>query len=152
MIYRSGSVITDVIRLGQLELRMNKPDSTSIETSSQLRELLGNSCIDVVWFVRCEIGPDWIGGGRDVQLFQNGNRLSGTCCENLISAIIAAASIPSESSDSVISGEGEITLHDEKLTLEFEWNDTVPYDDTRNSGHGSVELEGITFPPDSIVG
>ena len=145
-------MITDVIRLGHLELRMDKPDSVSIESHLQFRELLRTSCVSVAWSVRCEIGPDWMGGGRDVKLFQNGNQLSGTHCDKLISAIIAAASIPSESSDSVISGEGEISLHNEKLMLEFEWDDTVPYDCTRNSGHGTVELEGLSFPPDSIVG
>ena len=120
---------------------MNEPASVSVESLSQLRELLRNSCVDVVWFVRCEIGPDWIGGGRDIQLYQNGDQLSGTCCDDLISAIITAASIPSESSESVISGEGKLSLRDEELTLEFEWNDTAPYDDPRNSGNGTVELD-----------
>lgn len=126
---------------------MIKPDSISIDSPSQLRELLRKACVDVVWFVRCEIGPDWIGGGREVQLFHNAIRLSGNYCCNLISEITTAASIPSESSDSVISGEGKISLHDEKLVFEFEWYDTVPYDYARNSGHGTVELEGIKFPP-----
>ena len=131
---------------------MNKPDSVSLESFSQFRELLRASCVDVVWFVRCEIGPDWIGGGRDVQLFQNGNQLSGTYCHSLISAIITAASIPAESTDSVISGEGEISLRNGKLMLEFEWNDTVPYGCTRNSGNGTVELVGLCIPPSSIAG
>ncbi|MGJ8676126.1 MAG: hypothetical protein ACSHX0_01270 [Akkermansiaceae bacterium] len=121
---------------------MTQPDSISIESLSQFHELLSEACVDVFWFVRCEIGPDWIGSSREVQLLHSGKPLSGPFSDKLILAIISAANIPSESSDSVISGEGEILLRDEKLILDFEWSDTVPYAISHESGHGTVELDG----------
>lgn len=67
-------------------------------------------------------------------------RLSGSLSDKLISAIITAASIPGESPDSVISGEGEVSIQAEKLMLDFEWTAAVPYDYPHDSGHGMVEL------------
>ena len=128
-------------RTGHVDSCIGKRRERKVDAYDEQAQGRENSCVDVVWFVRCEIGPDWIGGGRDIQLYQNGDQLSGTCCDDLISAIITAASTPSESSESVISGEGKLSLRDEKLTLEFEWNDTAPYDDPRNSGNGTVELD-----------
>jgi hypothetical protein len=119
---------------------MNEPDSISLESLAQLHELLGMANVYVVWFVHCEIGPSWIGGGREIQLVHNGKRISGGFSDDLISAIIVALSIPEGSSDSVITGEGEISLRNQKLLMEYEWNDTVPYDECRNSGKGEVEL------------
>ncbi len=119
---------------------MEKPDSVTIESLEQFSRLLRTSTVGVFWSVHCEIGPDWIGGGRDVELLCDGKHLSGEFCDRLISAIIAAASIPGDSDDSVISGEGEISCCDTKLILEFEWNAAVPYDFPHDSGHGRVEL------------
>ena len=52
----------------------------------------------------------------------------------------------------VVFALGNVSFCDAKLMLGFEWEYTVPYDDTRNSGRGSVELDGITFPSELIVG
>jgi len=119
---------------------MNEPQAIIIESLSQVYELLRVSCIDVDWVVRCDIGPDWIKGGRDIKLFYNDKQLLGAFCDTLISAIIKAAAIPSHSEDAVITGEGELLLQNKKLILNYDWNEAVPYDYPRDGGHGTVEL------------
>ena len=119
---------------------MNETEAIIIESLSQLHELLRISCIDVTWFVRCDIGPDWTEGGRDIQLFYEDKQLLGSFCDTLTSTIITAASIPSHSADAVITGEGELSLQTKKLVLNYEWSEAIPYDYPRDSGHGTVEL------------
>ena len=119
---------------------MAPPNSISIESLPRLLGILRASSLHVVWCVRCEIGPDWIGGGREIQLLLKGQKVSGKYCDELISAIITAAAIPGQANDSVISGEGEVSLQDNNVMLEFEWNEAVPYDAPRDSGRGRVAL------------
>ena len=120
---------------------MNDSDPISIENLQELRNLIGSAQLGVAWSVQCEVGPGWIGGGREVRLIHDGTQLSPTAFrEKLISAIITAAAIPNETADSGIFGEGEIFFHKEKLMLEFEWTRAIPYDDPTDSGFGTVEL------------
>lgn len=95
----------------------------------------------VSWEVRCDIGPEWICGGRSIQFHLDQRPLADTPVHNqLKDALITALSIPANSSDAVIRGEGTITCNQNTLEVEYEWSEAVPYMDSRDSGIGNAHL------------
>lgn len=120
---------------------MCKLPTIEIESFQQLLQRIEGTCLYVVWDVRCDIGPEWIGGGRKIRLLIDGRPIADSAfCDRLKSAIVSAAAIPLETTNTVISGEGEISLVGARLILEFEWSEAKPYDYPCNQGGGVVEI------------
>ncbi|MFT5683501.1 MAG: hypothetical protein ACI8RZ_004433 [Myxococcota bacterium] len=95
----------------------------------------------VTWSVRSAIGPGWIGGGREVAVSVGGQALSegSPALAVLTKALIARLAIPAEREDSVLIGEGELTLDGEQMVLDYEWSDAPVYE-YGTSGDGLVVL------------
>ncbi|MCA9032493.1 MAG: hypothetical protein KDA66_16875, partial [Planctomycetaceae bacterium] len=93
------------------------------------------------WHVRCDIGPDWIGAGREIRFYLEQRPLAGNSFHQYLKDILVQAlSIPDECPDAVINGYGTITRVLDVLEIEYEWSEAVPYMDPRESRFGKVEF------------
>ena len=85
--------------------------------------------LTVKWTVRCAIGPDWIGGGRNICFYLDNIPLPDSEFHNdLIGLIIDKLAIPSDSGDKVIKGKGTLKYFDSKLLVEYSTEANIPYD------------------------
>lgn len=115
--------------------------SIKITTLAELLSKMEESELWVEWRVRCEIGPDWIGGGRSIQFYLGDFPLSETPFHTrLKSMLIQQLAIPEESADAVIYGEGGIRRVRNRLEIEYEWYESVPFMSARNRGDGTEKL------------
>jgi hypothetical protein len=64
----------------------------------------------------------------------------------LKNALVVALQIPDKSIDAVIYGEGEITREESTLVVNFEWDEAVPFQYSRDSGTGKVQLVDLSSP------
>lgn len=95
--------------------------------------------------VRCEIGPEWIGGGRFIQFYLARQPLADTPLhDRLKQALVESLRIPETSEDAVVSGEGTITRKGDVLEIDFEWSSAVPYMYPDDGGHGIVALLALS--------
>ncbi|MGP1387734.1 MAG: hypothetical protein ACTS2F_29620 [Thainema sp.] len=122
-------------------MKDSKSDAVVIADLQSLLDQIESSDLWVKWVVRCQIGPDWIGGGRLIQFYLDHRPLADTQLHHqLKDALVRVLNIPDASSDAVISGEGTVTYKHNTLEIEYEWSEAVPYMDAHNSGFGTAVL------------
>ena len=99
----------------------------------------------VKWEVRCEIGPDWIGGGITIQFYLDDRPLAQTPFHTQLKIILQERlKIPDSSPDAVINGEAEINRIGNRLDLDYSWSETVPFAYPRYSGSGTALFIDLT--------
>jgi hypothetical protein len=134
-----------VHQLVAIHENMSDTEPILVDDFATLFALIQSSDFWVKWEVRCDIGPEWIGGGRSIQFYLDQRPLADTPVHNqLKDALINALTIPDNSSDAVISGEGTITRLQNALEIEYEWSEAVPYMDSRDSGFGKALLLALS--------
>ena len=85
--------------------------------------------LTVEWIVKCEIGPDWIGGGRSICFYLDNNPLGDTNLhQELKDQLIKKINIPSESEKYIIKGEGNLKIENLDLIIEYSTESNIPYD------------------------
>lgn len=95
----------------------------------------------VEWTVTSDIGPSWIGSSRTIDFYLDDAKLMDTdFVETLKNKLIKAIPIPSESKDHVIQGNGDITLKNNQLEVDYEWYAAIPYQDVDESKEGKIIL------------
>lgn len=110
-----------------------------IEKFDKLKSLMKSMDFFVKWIVTSDIGPDWIGSTREIKFYLDEFILYETeFCKSLKYKLIDTLSIPSESKDHVIIGDGDITLKDNRLEIYYEWYAAIPYQDPDESKEGKV--------------
>lgn len=124
---------------------MNNEDTTvEIDEVSDLFEQMGKRTLWVEWTVKNGIGPDWITPEQKITFYLDQIPLAETAFrEKLKSALIVALNLPEPDirGDAVIRGEGEFKRIDAMLELSYEWDETVPYMWSRDSGVGTIILD-----------
>jgi hypothetical protein len=116
---------------------MQQPDPIIIDNFAMLLRHLEKSEFWVKWEVRCEIGPDWIGGGRSIYFYLDRRPLAENLFhDRLRLKLIQVLDIPAESPDEIVSGEGEIQQVNDTLEIEFEWWKAIPYANPGERGYG----------------
>jgi hypothetical protein len=116
-----------------------------VERLEALLALIEQAEFWVKWEVRCEIGPEWIGGGRSIQFYLARQPLANTPLhDRLKHALVESLRVPETSEDAVISGEGTITRKGDVLDIEYEWSAAVPYMYSHDSGHGTATLMALS--------
>jgi hypothetical protein len=116
-----------------------------VEQLEALLALIEQAEFWVKWEVLCEIGPEWIGGGRFIQFYLALQPLADTPMhDRLKHALVESLGIPETSGDAVVSGEGTITRNGDVLEIEFEWSATVPYMYPHDGGHGAAVLMALS--------
>lgn len=127
---------------------MNDVPPVLVEDFATLLSLMEQGELLVEWQVRCDIGPDWIGGGRKIQFSLNRRRLAESPVRSqLMEALLRVVDIPESSADALIMGEGEITHERDSLILDYDWNEGIPYWDTRAQDSGTVVLMAASPQP-----
>jgi hypothetical protein len=100
-----------------------------MNTLAELKEELQSKELTVVWSVRCQTGPEWIGSEREICFYLNNQALGNTPMhEMLIDALIKCVNIPATSEVYMIKGEGELRIADNNLVVEYEMEYNIPYD------------------------
>lgn len=101
-----------------------------IDEPEQLRHALdAGQTGQVRWTVRPEIGPDWIGGGRTVEVLLDSVVLAQTpFLTALCVALCAAVPVPETSEDDVIKADGELTWSAAGWVVQYDGHRAVPYD------------------------
>jgi len=124
---------------------MNDTQPIVVEELEALLALIEQADFWVKWVVRCEIGPEWIGGGRFIQFYLARQPLANTPLhDRLKHALVESLRVPETSGDAVISGGGTITRKGDALEIEFEWSAAVPYMYPHDSGHGTAALMALS--------
>ena len=114
-----------------------------IENLEQLLTEISEGELGVDWRVLPSIGPDWIGGGRFVRFYLDGEKLAkNEFHQFLADTLIKKLDIPAVSHDDreVLFGEGDIIEKDGNLNLEYHWYKTMPYMHHHDSGGGEITL------------
>ncbi len=107
---------------------MNEPRPIEIKTLEGLLKAMESAQLGVEWKVRCDIGPDWIGGGVLVQFYLDDRPLTETDLHNYLKqTLIEHLDIPESTVNSVITGEGEIKRVGNKLEINYDWYEAVPF-------------------------
>jgi hypothetical protein len=126
---------------------MSNEKELVVEDLDSLLELIQQCEFWVEWYVKCEVGPDWLGGGRSITFYLDNSPLAETRIHSqLKNALVVALQIPDKSIDAVIYGEGEITREESTLVVNFEWDEAVPFQYSRDSGTGKVQLVDLSSP------
>ena len=116
-------------------------ESIVISNLESLLHQMEQADFGVEWTVRCQFGPDWVTGGRWIQFYLGGKPLAKTLLhQELKTSLVQALSIPEMSPDAVINGEGEINHTDNRLVIDYDWWESVPYMYPRDSGAGTAVL------------
>ena len=124
---------------------MNDAQPIVVEHLEALLALIEQAEFWVKWEVRCEIGPEWIGGGRLIQFYLARQPLADTPMhDQLKHALVESLRIPETSGDAVVSGEGTINRKGDVLEIEFEWSAAVPYMNSHDGGHGTASLMALS--------
>ena len=116
---------------------MTDPDPVWLETFAALRERLEEDTLGVDWVVRSDIGPGWIGGGREFDFaFEKSGTLDRACPVHarLAQALVEALQLPESFGDEMMTGEGEFELSASQLKLRYEFTPAVPYEHGRSEG------------------
>lgn len=112
-----------------------------IHTIEELKSELKSKNFSVEWKVHCEIGPDWIGGGRNVCFYLDNQPLGETEFHSmLINQLVSKINIPSSSEEHVIEGEGELNIINSELVVKYTITSNIPYDMAFNYESGEVAL------------
>lgn len=99
-----------------------------MNTLAELREELKSKKMTVKWKVRCELGPEWIGSKREVCFFLNNQTLGDDLIhEMLIDLLIKKINIPLTSEDYMIKGEGELSILNSNLVIDYRIEYNIPY-------------------------
>ena len=107
---------------------MNGIQPIVVDELETLLALIEQAVFLVQWEVRCEIGPEWIGGGRFIQFYLARQPLANTPVhDRLKHALVESLGVPETSGNAVVHGEGTITHKGDVLEIEFEWSAAVPY-------------------------
>ena len=109
---------------------------TSMSWDDLLRALRRGQRVRVTWDVRPCIGPEWIGGGRRIDVFVDDATVEGEGAERLTAALVEWAGLPEEREREVITGEADIELNGAVLELDYGWSVAIPYE------YGGGEDEG----------
>ncbi|MCR9200198.1 MAG: hypothetical protein NXI04_16305 [Planctomycetaceae bacterium] len=112
-----------------------------------LAQLVEEDKVGVSWTALSEIGPEWIGSRRKVTFFVDGTPLAEnevTC--QLADRLITGLGIPATGKDHVISGEGNLRLNGTVIEVLYDWDKTVPYDDSIEAGSGEFRLVDLVNP------
>ncbi|MDJ1497636.1 hypothetical protein QNI19_32150 [Cytophagaceae bacterium DM2B3-1] len=100
-----------------------------INSIQELKSVLKSKALTVKWTVRCDIGPDWIGGGRNVKLYLDNELLDDSEFHNmLIQSLITTLNIPLSTVDDVIDGNGDIKIINSNLVVRYSTQSYTPYD------------------------
>jgi len=102
-----------------------------------LRALKRGQRVSVTWDLRPVIGPEWLGGGRKIDVFVDGKLLlEGEWAERLKSVVAEWTGLPEESEREIITGEADVELNGSVLELDYSWSVAIPYQ------YGGGEDEG----------
>lgn len=124
---------------------MNDTQPIVVEQLVALLALIEQADFRVKWEVRCEIGPEWIGGGRFIQFYLALQPLANTPMhDRLKHALVESLRIPETCGDAVVSGEGTITRKGDVLEIEYDWSAAVPYMYPQDGGHGTATLMALS--------
>lgn len=124
---------------------MNDIQPVVVEQLETLLALIEQADFWVKWEVRCQIGPEWIGGGRSIQFYLARRPLADTPLhDRLKHALVEALRVPEASEDAVICGEGTIIRKGDVLEIEFEWSAAAPYMYPHDGGHGTAALIAVS--------
>jgi hypothetical protein len=125
---------------------MQQPDSITIDSLASLLGHLDRSEFWVKWEVLCNIGPEWIGGGRSICFYLDRRPLAENPFHDRLRLIaIGVLDIPAESPDAIISGEGEIQQVNDTLEIEFEWWKAIPYMNPCDRSYGRRTLIDLSL-------
>ena len=104
-------------------------------------QLVEQGRVGVEWTVWSDIGPGWIGSRRELGFSVDGRPVpENATVSRLVNALIDGLQIPATSSDSVISGEGELRKNGSAIEVVYEWHKAAPYDYPSESGSGVFTL------------
>lgn len=110
-----------------------------VESFEKLKSLMKNMEFSVHWNVTSDIGPSWIGSSRTIEFYLDDFTLNETkFCKNLQDKLVETLSIPSQSKDHVITGDGDITLKEGQLEINYYWYSSIPYQNPDESKRGKV--------------
>jgi hypothetical protein len=124
---------------------MNETQPIFVENLELLLALIEQAKFWVEWQVRCDLGPEWIGGGRVIQFYLAHQPLANTPLhDELKQALIETLNIPETSGDAVIRGEGTVFRTGNLLEIEFEWSAAVPYLDPHDGTCGTATLIALS--------
>ena len=126
---------------------MQQTDPINIDNLATLLGHLDRSEFWVKWDVLCDIGPEWIGGGRSIYFYLDRQPLAeNPFHDRLRLTAIRVLDIPTASHDSVISGEGAIQQVNDTLEIEFEWSKAIPYMNPCDRGYGRRIFIDLLLP------
>ena len=119
-------------------------EEISIQSFNELvKHLNNNKEFSVWWDVLCEIGPEWIGSRREICFVLDGKPLSDSNFHTYLkNQLVNVADIPKESTNYVIQGEGDISLKNGQLIIDYWWSAMIPYQNSDQSGYGKGVLHG----------
>lgn len=81
------------------------------------------------WKVLSAIGPNWIGGDREMWLTDRGEAMAETAFVLIFFSFVAdRLGIPAEGDMHVIEGEATLKLVGENCVIEFQTEANIPYD------------------------
>ena len=124
---------------------MNSAESIAVADIESLLALLDQFDLWGKWWVRCEVGPDWIGAGRSIQFYLGERPLADTALHTYLKGeLVNVLDIPERCEDALIVGEGDIFRKRTVLEVEYEWWEAVPYMYPREVQAGKAVLVAIS--------
>ena len=122
---------------------MERPPRHSPASIAELLATIAGKSFTVQWVVRTEIGPEWIGGGREIHFSVDGQLLDEACPVYAVlrDALIARLGVPESADDACIDGEGEISIFGNILRIDYDVHTAVPYMDGSSEGGTTTLLE-----------
>lgn len=100
--------------------------------------------VRVTWDVRPVIGPEWIGGGRRIDVFIDDEQLVGEGAERLKAVLVDWAHLPAESERDVIKGEADVELNSSVLELDYSWSVAIPYEFAGSEDEGRTPFYDLS--------
>jgi hypothetical protein len=115
-----------------------------VNSIKDLKVELKSKSFKVTWQVRCDIGPDWIGGGRNICFYLDGKPLDDSEFHRmLIDQLINKLHIPASSEEQVIKGDGDIQIVNSELVVKYSTVSNIPYDMEFQFENGEIVLMSV---------